>query len=125
MGDVRTDSLFKHCIRLTNYFNPYDEVLSLSNMKRLELAPRVGRVGLPDESPNKAVDINCGDYYKDVSAGLDVKLGVKSHAWYFYGHAFMEDLVYTLNGALDRAVIPTRELRGNDLFLVRNKNGVI
>jgi len=47
-GNATTESLMRHCVRLTNYSNPYDSVLKLSNVKRLGAAPRVGRVGLPE-----------------------------------------------------------------------------
>jgi hypothetical protein len=120
-GDVSSDSMaadnagsesiYRHCTRLTNYANPYDEVLQLSNVKRLGVAARVGRVGLPDDAPAKAANIDCGDYYR---ATLQLPppatlTGVRSHSWYFCDPVFTEDLAQTLNGALDRGVITTRE----------------
>ena len=53
------ESLYRHCTRLTNYSNRHDAVLKLSNAKRVGMAPRVGRVGLPTDAPSKAVDIDC------------------------------------------------------------------
>lgn len=44
-GSSKSSSLYRHCVRLTNYFNPFDEVLTLSNVKRVGVSPRVGRVG--------------------------------------------------------------------------------
>ena len=60
-------SLYRHCVRLTNYQNPHDSVLKLSNTKRIGLAPRVGRAGLPDNASDKAVNVNCGAYYKTLN----------------------------------------------------------
>jgi hypothetical protein len=46
-GNPTTESLYRHCIRLTNYSNPNDEALQIANVKRVGVAPRAGRVGLP------------------------------------------------------------------------------
>src|SRR5262249_8329749 len=35
-----TESLFRHCVRMTNYTNHFDSVLKISNAKRVGLAPR-------------------------------------------------------------------------------------
>jgi len=32
-----SNSLYRHCVRLTNYHNPYDSVLKLSSVKRIGL----------------------------------------------------------------------------------------
>lgn len=61
--ESHSKSLYRHCVRLTNYQNPHDSVLKLSNTKRIGLAPRVGRVGLADNAGHKAVNVNCGPYY--------------------------------------------------------------
>ncbi|UCC15331.1 MAG: alpha/beta hydrolase, partial [Gammaproteobacteria bacterium] len=53
--DSKSSSLYRHSVRLTNYQNPYDSVLKLSNIKRVGVAPRAGRVGLPGKLPHKAV----------------------------------------------------------------------
>ena len=63
-GDSSTESLYRHCIRLTNYSNEGDSVLKVSNAKRLGMAPRVGRAGLPTDVPSKAVDVDCTEYVK-------------------------------------------------------------
>jgi hypothetical protein len=44
-GNKDTESMLGHTYRLTNYFNRYDEVLQISNVKRASVEPRVGRVG--------------------------------------------------------------------------------
>ena len=63
-GNPETESIYRHCIRLTNYASPFDEVLQLSNVKRAGFAPRMGRVGLPPDAPRQAVNIDCGEYYQ-------------------------------------------------------------
>ncbi len=55
-----SNSLYRHCVRRTNYHNPYDSVLKLSNVKRIGIAPRAGRAGLPESAPAKAVGVDCG-----------------------------------------------------------------
>ena len=120
-------STYLHCIRLTNYCNPYDEVLQLSNVKRIGIAPRVGRVGLPTDPPPSAVNVDCGDYYQaTVQLPPPPTLsGVRSHSWYFGDPVFTEDLAQTLNGNLDRGVITTREVisAGRFKLLAPHANG--
>lgn len=115
-GDVSSDSLsiargekvYRHCNRLTNYYNPYDAVLAISNVKRVGFKNRVGRVGLPGDIPPKAVDVNCGNYYHTNGAHLNVEKGKHSHAWYFYSDTWYHDVVETIKGDDDRNVIATR-----------------
>lgn len=126
-SDSRSKSLYRHCVRLTNYQNPYDSVLKLSNTKRIGLAPRVGRVGLPDNAhPEKAVNINCGPYFSTLDEdslvqGVDY-YGNFKHSWHIGDKVFAADLLYTLTGDLDRRVIPTRKLINGELCLVREKS---
>jgi esterase/lipase superfamily enzyme len=105
-SDPETESTYRHCNRLTNYFNGYDEVLQVSNVKRIGFSPRVGRVGLPSDAPEKAVDVNCSKHFETAygSSGL-----VKSHSWYFEDDEFHKDLAITLRGKIDRNYIPTRD----------------
>ncbi|MCU0802639.1 MAG: alpha/beta hydrolase [Rhodobacteraceae bacterium] len=117
MADGPTSSsLYRHCVRLTNYFNPYDSVLSISGAKRVGVAPRVGRVGLPGTAPTKAVNVNTGDYYDANRAKFD---GVTNadHAWFFHDKTFLKDVFFTIQGDLDRNVIPTRRHEGGVLQL--------
>ncbi len=53
-------SLSLHCVHRTNYHNPYDSVLKLSNVKRIGVAPHASRVGLSESAPAKAVGVDCG-----------------------------------------------------------------
>jgi len=103
-GDARSRSLYRHCTRLTNYHNPYDEVLKLSDVKRAGVAPRAGRRGLPPGHPDRAVDVDCGAHfsrhYRDA--------GDTGHSWYFADAVFLADLAQTLAGRHDRKVIGAR-----------------
>jgi hypothetical protein len=111
-GNTDGGALYHHCIRLTNYSNPYDEVLQISNVKRVGVAPRVGRVALPDDAPSTAVNIDCGAYYESLAlpSPLTPSGLVQSHSWYFGDPVFTADLAQLLNGAVDRGVITTRRL---------------
>lgn len=106
-GSSKSSSLYRHCVRLTNYFNPFDEVLSLSNIKRIGVSPRAGRIGMPDAVPGKAVDINCGNYYHDHEDSFE-HLPNASHTWYFHSARFFEDIYHTIRGDIDRHAIPGR-----------------
>lgn len=119
-GNSSTDSLYRHCARLTNYSNLYDSVLKLSNAKRLGVAPRVGRVGLPSDAPRKAVNVDCSAYFdrlcKDpaVQATDQIeRIGSFEHSWHIGNRVFTRDLFEVLRGDLDRSVIPTRQ-QGSD-----------
>lgn len=109
MSTERGEALYRHCNRLTNYFNPYDSILAISNVKRVGAKNRAGRIGLPQNSPEKAVDVNCGDYYNEHKENLDVKNGAHSHSWYFYSETWYKDAFETIKGELDRNVMPTRK----------------
>lgn len=118
--DSKSSSLYRHCVRLTNYQNPFDSVLKLSNIKRIGVAPRVGRVGLPGTAPQKAVNVNCGPFFATLEEGEsgDSHLGSWTHSWHIGNPRFAEDLTYTLHGDIDRAYIPTRRVVDGDLRLV-------
>lgn len=106
--DSKTSSLYRHCVRLTNYQNPFDSVLKLSNVKRVGVAPRVGRVGLPADAPEKSVNINCGPYFQELPEKADT-LGSWAHSWQFADEGFAKDLALTLQGDIDRSFLPTRK----------------
>ena len=110
-GDKNTDSMLLHCYRLTNYFNLYDEVLQISNAKRLGVAPRLGRVGLPANAPQKTVNIDCSSWFEITygAEGLDpIARAELSHSWYFGDARFYADLAATLRGTVDRTVAASR-----------------
>ena len=115
-GNPKSSSLYRHSVRVTNYSNPHDAVLSLSNVKRVGVAPRVGRIGLPDHSPAKAVNVDTGAYFAANRANFD-HLPFAGHIWYFYDPVLMHDLTHTLQGHTDRAAIPTRRMGPGGLML--------
>jgi esterase/lipase superfamily enzyme len=102
-----SSSLYRHCIRLTNYSNPYDAVLSISNAKRVGVSPRVGRIGLPVTAPAKAVNVDVGIYY-DENREKFAKVVNSDHSFYFSSPEFLKDVYFTIMGEIDRAAIPTR-----------------
>jgi len=109
-ADPETESTYRHCYRLTNYYNGYDQVLQISNVKRVGLAPRVGRVGLPADAPSKALNVDCSAHFHSTYPGTGQMLAdvTTSHSWYFSDDTFHQDLAITLKGAIDRSLIPTR-----------------
>lgn len=114
-GNPKSSSLYRHCVRLTNYFNPYDEVLKLSNVKRIGISPRVGRVGLPHPAPEKAVNVNTGPYF-NANYKNDDFIG---HYWYFDDAGFMKDVYATIKGDVDRKAIADRETDGDGGLAIR------
>ena len=110
-------SLYRHCLRLTNYSNNADAVLKVSNAKRLGIAPRVGRAGLPADAPAKAVNVDCTAYFQMIDADAAARkedqretLGTFSHSWHIGNRVFTADLFETLRGDLDGSAIATREV---------------
>ena len=64
----KSKALFEHAVRITNYQNPFDSALKMSNVKRLGLSPRIGRVGLSNDAPDVAVNVNVGQHWNDAAA---------------------------------------------------------
>lgn len=126
-GDVAASSLaadsewaapmFRRIMRLTNYQNPYDHVLAASNAKRLGVAPRVGRVGLPALPHPKCTNVNCGDYFTTLDPKKQTFYGTFAHSWHIGNRVFARDLALTLEGRIDRFAIPTRKPAGTELVL--------
>lgn len=126
-GNPGSESIYRHCVRLTNYANPFDEMLQLSNVKRAGLAPRVGRVGLPPDAPRQAVNVDCGEYYQAMiqTRPKDSIIGVESHSWHIGDPVFTEDLALTLKGDLDRSAIKTRQGLSNGQFKLAKPQDVV
>lgn len=106
-GSSKSASLLRHSTRVTSYYNPYDDILSISEVKRIGVSRRLGRVGLPQDHSDKAVNLYCGKFFRDNSDDFGDAVGI-SHRWYFDSPRFYEDLFHTFMGKLDREVIPTR-----------------
>lgn len=104
----KTSSLLRHCTRLTNYYSGFDQILSVSEVKRIGVSRRLGRVGLPDAHSDKAVNLACGPHYKKRPGEYPMDDMPLSHRWYFDSMPFYQDLMHTFTGNLDRHVIPTR-----------------
>jgi len=126
-GDVSSDSLalssewaqpmFRRVMRLTNYSNPFDAVLAVSNAKRLGVSPRVGRVGLPAIVNAKAINVDCGAYFNTLNPKTAKVIGSWTHSWHIGNRVFARDLAMTLEGAIDRNAIPTRAIEHDRLIL--------
>ena len=108
-GQLTAQSFDQHSARLTAYCNSYDKALLVANAKRLDLAPRMGRVGLPDDSPPMMCEVDCSALFEKAYPGLVDDLSpVTTHCFYFDQQEFWQDVVLTLGGGMDRSVIPTR-----------------
>jgi len=126
-ADVSSDSMsassdwckpmFQRVMRLTNYSNGFDDVLAVSNAKRLGTAPRVGRVGLSRDHDRKAVNVDCSDYFETIDPDAAKFVGTFTHSWHIGDPVFARDLAMTLEGRYDRNVIPTRETVNDKLQL--------
>lgn len=127
-GDVSSASLssssdwaapmYDRIFRLTNYSNRFDKVLGVSNMKRLGAAPRAGRVGLSDDVPAKAVNVDCSEYFQTKDPKQSVFVGTFNHSWHIGDPEFALDLALTLEGEIDRHAIPTRRNDQGRLTLI-------
>lgn len=108
-GNFSATMFGQHSGRLTAYCNRYDKALLVSNAKRLDLAPRMGRVGLPADAPEAMCEIDCSELFeKDYPGILDNLSPATTHCFYFDRTEFWRDLVLTLAGGIDRSVFPTR-----------------
>lgn len=112
----KSSSLYRHCVRLTNYWNPHDAILAISNVKRVGVSPRAGRIGLPDTAPAKAVNVNCGTHFDEHREDY-ANVPNADHSWFFYDKMFLRDVYLTVKGETDRAYLPTREMTPSGLVL--------
>jgi len=128
-GNPGASSVYNHCVRLTNYSSQHDVVLDISNVKRLGVAPRVGRVGLPDDAPGFAVNVDCSEYYALLDSSKAVEAadeplgrpGAPSHSWYFGNAIFSRDVFDTIIG-VENGQRSTRVTgRDGKLHLARGK----
>ena len=116
-GNAWGQPMFKRIMRLTNYSNPFDAVLAVSNAKRLGVSPRVGRKGLPADANQKAVNVDCGPYFKTLDPKNSTYFGDWTHSWHIGNRVFARDLAMTLEGAIDREAITTRREENGRLVL--------
>lgn len=128
-GDVASSSLatdsqwaapmFKRIMRLTNYQNPFDYVLATSNAKRLGVAPRAGRVGLPANAHSKTANVDCGEHFSQLDPKKETFFGTFAHSWHIGNRVFARDLALTMEGRIDRHAIPTRR-RDRDALVLQD-----
>ena len=125
-GNSSSESIYRHCVRFTNYSNGFDSVLKLSNAKRVGISPRVGRVGLPENVPVKAVNVDCTDYYNYLESDKSIRdadqnaeIGTLDHSWHIGNQVFTRDLFEMLKGDLDRGLFPTRDITSGSIKLKR------
>ena len=90
--------MFKRILRLTSYSNPNDSVLAASNAKGLGVAPRVGRVGLPADANSKAINVDCGEYFRTLNPRNATCFGNWTHSWHIGNRVFARDLAMTIEG---------------------------
>ncbi len=95
--DPRSDGLYRNCTRLTCYSSRHDGVLRLSNVKRAGVAPRAGRVGLPDGAPAHAVNVDCSDYYETIPRDQPM-IGSREHSWHIGDPVFTREMVENMLG---------------------------
>lgn len=109
-GQFSATMFDEHAGRLTAYCNSYDKALAVSNAKRLDLEPRMGRVGLPDDAPAMMCEVDCSAFFQAAYPDIPAELSpVTSHCFYFDQAAFWQDVALTLAGGIDRSVFPTRD----------------
>ena len=118
-ADVSADSLdadcqwaapmFRRISRITNYSNGYDSVLAVSSAKRFGTAPRVGRVGTSPKKHSKAVNVDTADYFVTKDPEKSIFVGTFCHSWHIGDPLWALDFALTLEGKIDRQVIPTRD----------------
>lgn len=127
-GESGALSVYRHCVRLTNYSNSQDAVLDISNIKRLGVAPRVGRKGLPDDAPANAYNVDCTEYYALYASDPSIPTvdgpekvdGAQSHSWYFGNSIFTTDLFQTMIGFPSNPRTTRAIGRDGKLHLVRS-----
>lgn len=108
-------SLLRRSTRVTNYFSRHDRILSVSEIKRVGVSRRLGRVGAPPDRSEKLVNLDCSPFYY---ANPHYHGKAESHRWYFEAPQFYRDLNAVLTSNLDREVIPGRSNENGKLALV-------
>ena len=130
LADASQAPMFDRIDRLTNYSNPFDAVLGVSNAKRLGTSPRAGRSGLPRTgqpapAQTKTINVNCGAHFNtlnpDKLRNEDGFRGNFTHSWHIGDRTFARDLAMSLEGAISREAIPTRELTDGEFHLVNRQ----
>jgi len=113
-GSTNSKSMIRRATRITNYFSKHDEVLSISEIKRVGVSRRLGRVGAPTDRSEKLVNLDCSEVYAKNPKYHGTSA---SHRWYFDSSEFYNDLAATFTSNLDRDVIGKRSKTQDGLKL--------
>lgn len=116
-GSQKSNAMFCHSERITNYQNIHDGILWLSKMNDLEKKPVLGRSGAPRDAHENVINVNAGEHWEKLKGDYFDVDGDWSHSWYFQkkDEIFAKDLVHTLAG---RTNIPTRKMEDGEWLLV-------
>jgi len=76
------------------------------------------KLGLPENPHPKAVNVDCSEYFQSKDPAKSEFIGTFCHAWHIGDPVFALDLAMTLEGAIDRMVIPCRRNDGGHLTLI-------
>ena len=74
---------------------------------RARNANLVSRHHLPEDAPQKGVNVDCSQHFEDTYGAQGPGLS-QTHSWYFTDDLFLKELAITLLGTVDRLKIPTR-----------------
>ena len=96
--------------RTTSYYNHYDAVLQVSDVKNGEPTDRAGRVGLTPNVPSSFCQVDASALFIAQHQLIEEALNVAlPHCFYFQQPEFWQDVVLTLAGGIDRHALPTRK----------------
>jgi len=98
-GREASKPMYARLLRLTNYSNRHDKVLMASNVKRLGVSPRLGRLGLPADAPGTVVNVDCVAYFAQLDPKSQPVFGIFRHSWHIGNPVFTRDLA-TPSGVL-------------------------
>ncbi len=103
--------------------------MSAGNPSAASVFNHCGRVGLPDDAPASAIEVDCSDYYAQLTSDPSVMkqdqpggiAGAQSHSWYFGNALFTRDLFATIIGIEDSAMTTRRKNADGVSQLVRDR----
>lgn len=95
--------------RTTSYYNRFDAVLRVSDVKNGEPSDRAGRVGLTSHAPKSFCQVDASGLFNAKHQIIETAVNIAlPHCFYFDQAEFWQDVVLTLCGGIDRHAIPTR-----------------
>ncbi|TYC53829.1 hypothetical protein FMN50_13745 [Rhodobacterales bacterium] len=84
-------------------------MFTFSNAERLQVKPRVGRLGLPSDTRTITVNVKCGAHFMMIAPSTATYFERGNHSWHIGDRFFARDLAITLEGAIDRHALPIRK----------------